>query len=68
MASWPSVQAIQKKMEQFLSVVLSGERVQNNFHSTNNQRSVILETDGAGNALTEEEIMKERTAAKIRGD
>ena len=68
MSSWPSVQALQKKMEQFLSVVLNGERVQHYFHSTINERTSILETDGRDTALTEEEIMKERTAAKVRGD
>eukprot|EP01036_Dinobryon_divergens_P025170 gene25170-33693_t len=64
--SWPSVQAIQKKMEQFLSAVLNGERVHHYFHSTIQQRSAVLQTDDEGHVLSEEEILKEQMAAKVR--
>ena len=63
--SWPSVEAIEKKVEQFLSAVLNGDRAQNHFHSTIQQRSAVLQADYA---LAEEEILKERDAAKIAGD
>ena len=60
--------AIEKKVEQFLSAVISSERVQQHFHNTIQQRTSIQTNEG-GNALSEEEeIMKERDAAKVRGD
>ena len=60
--------AIQKKVEQFLSVVQSGERAHHYFHSTIQQRGLILQTDAEGQVLSEEEILKEQMAAKVRGD
>lgn len=67
LSSWPSVDAIEKKVEQFLSAVISSERLQQHFHNTIQQRTSIQTNEG-GNALSEEEIMKERDAAKVRGD
>ena len=60
--------AIQKKVEQFLSVVQNGERAHNDFHNTIQQRSLILQTDDEGHVLSEEKILKEQMAAKVRGD